>query len=497
MRRVVMASICAAVVWFGIMELGGGALRQGQLAQQAAGTSYTKTVSLQYEARTLLSGGPGASRAGTGTEAGEGFKADDEKAETSEAAEAEGPEVGDAAQAVGVDQAAQGDQAKEANQAAQAAGEAQAVQEGKLAKANGGEGESGADRQRGKIVYLTFDDGPSRHTPEVLRILEQEGIKATFFVLGEHVEEYPEIAKRIVEEGHAIGNHTYNHKYEELYGSFGEFANQIIQTDNEIFKATGVRTTLMRAPGGSYRNMDQGYFEAMDAAGYSVHDWNVDSGDSKRRGVPASEIVANIKASRIADTLNVLLHDSTGHEESVKALPQIIQYYKALGYSFEVLEDDVKPMQFQVAEQSKWSRGKLKASDRERLVAFGRELDASGQRQLSAYREPALIVHRGEERLVLEANQYRLIDGAIQVPLLSLTEWLGAEAELDTSSGVVEASFMGKRVFWISDAWPPADAEHQADVEVPLRATLGEFGLLIEDYVYTKDQREVWIQEHP
>ncbi|WP_240647220.1 polysaccharide deacetylase family protein [Paenibacillus nanensis] len=498
MRRVVTASICAAVLWFGVMEFGGGLLHQEENALDRHQSGYSETVSLEYETRPLLSGsGEGADAASedglhpekavyrpdydgaidSSKETPTVQQGTGENANTDEKAE---PETG-AAGVVGKGAKS----AKQEDASSETKSEPNAKPETKAA----------SEPKSGKVLYLTFDDGPSRYTPEVLDILKREGVKATFFVLGEHVEQYPEIAKRIVEEGHAIGNHTYNHVYEKLYGSFGDFASQIMRTDDAIYEAAGVRTTLVRAPGGTYANFDKGYFDALEAAGYRVHDWNVDSGDSKRRGVPAAEIMSNIKESRIADTLNVLLHDGVGHEESVKALPQIIRYYKELGYSFEVLSDEVKPMQFQLADRPKWSRGAVRDKDREMLVSFGKQLDASGERNLSPYREPALIIHRGEETLVLESDQYELIRGVIHVPLLTLTEWMGGEAELDEESGVIEAFMLGKRVFWMTDTWPPKEEDESLMMDVPLRATLSEFGLDITDYVITSERREVWIEE--
>lgn len=221
-----------------------------------------------------------------------------------------------------------------------------------------------------KVVYLTFDDGPSKYTAEVLDVLKREGITATFFVLGSGVEKYPDVVKRIAEEGHSLGNHTYDHKYDVLYGSFDSFAAQIIATEEAIFNASGIRTSLVRAPGGTYLNFDQGYFDSLAAAGYMVHDWNVDSGDSKRRGVPADEIVTTIKGSKLHDKLNVLLHDGSGHGESLKALPEIIAYYKNLGYSFLPLTEQDKPMQFKLASKPKWSRGAVTEAQTERLVEY-------------------------------------------------------------------------------------------------------------------------------
>lgn len=517
MRRVVKASICAAVFWFGVMEFGGGLLYKGEAARSLGQTSYVQTVSQQYEARPLL-GEPAEGDAKENPEqaaAGSGDKQQGH-ASTSAGKKAENPDStqelenkgagSDAKLAAASNGNTQGGKLAEAG-----TGSAGHSNSEKASQSNNGAsgGEAGtkhssqtasqpatepASAAKKKVVYLTIDDGPSKHTPEVLDILKREGIKATFFALGEQVERNPDIAKRIVEEGHAIGNHTYNHKYEKLYGSFAEFASQVMRTDDAIYAATGLRTTLLRAPGGTYANFDQGYFDALGAAGYRVHDWNVDSGDSKRRGVPSAEIIANIKKSKLADTLNVLIHDSAGHEESVKALPAIIHYYQNLGYTFEPLDDSVKPMQFQTASKPKWSRGKVTDADKAAIIKYGKELDASGERQKSAHREPALIVHRGDATLVLEAGQYRLASGSIYVPLQELVEWMGGAAEQDEQSGVVEASLAGKSLFWMIDTWPPSE-EKGTHLDVPLRATLGEFGIDIDDYAISKDRREVWIRE--
>lgn len=434
MQRAIKLFICAAVFWVGLMMLEGKTFHNRESLRVSERTSFTETVSLPYKARPLL-GKPISY--GLGTQSANGGKV----------------------------------KALSLNNKGQAA-----------AAGNG------------KTIYLTFDDGPSNNTPQILDILNKEGIKATFFTLGERVARNPDIAKRIVKEGHAIGNHTYNHHYKQLYGGFEEFANQVIQTDDAIYAATGIRSTLLRAPGGTHGNFDQDYFEALEAAGYRVHDWNVDSGDSKRRGVPAKEIFANIKGSKLADTLNVLLHDSTGHVESVKALPAIIRYYKELGYSFEVLDDKVKPMQFRVAKKLKWDRSAVSEQEKARLISFGKALEVSGKRQQSSWREPALIVHRGENSLVLDREKYSLIEGSIYVPLKELTEWMGGSADLEGEFGVIEASLSGKRMFWIADSWPSAKKGEPRRIDVPLRATLGEFGFGIESYVYTEDRREVWLQ---
>jgi peptidoglycan/xylan/chitin deacetylase (PgdA/CDA1 family) len=205
-------------------------------------------------------------------------------------------------------------------------------------------------------VYLTFDDGPSKLTPQVLDLLKEYEVQAKFFVLGQLVEEREETVRRIVEEGHAIGNHTYDHRYKSLYGSFLSFFGQVEKTGGILTRITGKPVRLLRAPGGTYGNFDDFYFRNLREAGYSVFDWNVDSGDSKRRGVSAEEIIRNVKNSKPAgDEVVVLLHDGSGHEESVKALPEIIRYYMEKGYRFGVLDESIKPVTFR-AGKLKWDR---------------------------------------------------------------------------------------------------------------------------------------------
>ncbi|WP_128100256.1 polysaccharide deacetylase family protein [Paenibacillus sp. DCT19] len=114
-----------------------------------------------------------------------------------------------------------------------------------------------------KTVYLSFDDGPGVHTREVLDILSKEEIPATFFVLGEQAQRNPELIRAIVEDGHAVGNHTFNHNYKQLYSDFKEFWKQIKQTEEVIYGITGLRPNLVRAPGGSYGHFDQSYFDLL------------------------------------------------------------------------------------------------------------------------------------------------------------------------------------------------------------------------------------------
>ncbi|TLS51342.1 polysaccharide deacetylase [Paenibacillus antri] len=239
-------------------------------------------------------------------------------------------------------------------------------------------------------VYLTFDDGPSKWTPQVLDVLKEYGVPATFFVLGEQAEAREETIRRIVREGHALGNHTYDHKYEDLYGSFASFWEQAERTNDILENITGERVSLLRAPGGTAKNFDAFYFYYLEKAGYKIHDWNVDSGDSKRRGVPASEIVANVKRTKLAHEMNVLLHDGAGHEESAKALPDIIEYFREQGYRFAALTEETKPISFKVT-KPKWSRA-VSEAEHARLLAL-----------VEPSRDVAILSAASEERVPLRA----------------------------------------------------------------------------------------------
>ncbi|MBR4695314.1 MAG: polysaccharide deacetylase family protein, partial [Selenomonadaceae bacterium] len=101
----------------------------------------------------------------------------------------------------------------------------------------------------------TFDDGPDeKNTPAILDILKKEQAKATFYVLGRSAQTYPDVVRRIFEEGHAIGNHSYDHEYGKLYASTGNYLAELEQTDDVLRNLIGVRPLITRAPGGRMGN---------------------------------------------------------------------------------------------------------------------------------------------------------------------------------------------------------------------------------------------------
>ncbi|AIQ56098.1 polysaccharide deacetylase [Paenibacillus borealis] len=289
-----------------------------------------------------------------------------------------------------------------------------------------------------RVVYLTFDDGPSAVTPQVLKILQEQGVKATFFVLGEQAASRPEMINAIWEQGHAIGNHTYNHNYHDLYSGFTEFWRQIKQTEETVRGITGVRPQLVRAPGGTFGHFDNTYFYLLKQAGYEVMDWTVDSGDSSRRGVPAAEIVQNSVAELDSPSVVLLLHDGSGHEQSAKALPAIIERYKAAGYEFGLLDAQSAPVQFRVSAQAAaLQRVKPSTAWISANIVPNAELFAPGK---------PLALEVGRLETVLKPGEYNFRDGQYSVPLRAAVERLGGQVGWDTATRSGKVSWNGRTV---------------------------------------------------
>jgi len=182
------------------------------------------------------------------------------------------------------------------------------------------------DDPNGKYVALTFDDGPSAEvTPHVLDTLSKHGAVATFFMLGNEVDTYPNVAKRVADEGHEIGNHTRDHKDLTKLGP-GGIHSEISDTSNTIKQATGVRPYLVRAPYGAYNDA---VLHNIANNGNALALWSVDSLDWKSRNANAvyNEVIQNITSGAI-----VLMHDI--HPTTADALPELLTSLEKQGYQF-------------------------------------------------------------------------------------------------------------------------------------------------------------------
>ncbi len=204
-----------------------------------------------------------------------------------------------------------------------------------------------ADTAAGGICYLTFDDGPSNNTLKILDILDAYGIKATFFVVGTAKREYmPQITNR----GHAIGLHSTTHKYDVIYKDINSYLADIQGISDIVYNATGVRSNIIRFPGGSSNAISAQYCAGimtdltarMPSLGYSYYDWNVSSGDASAARVPAATIVKNVlNGAKGKSSICVLMHDNGGKTTTVEALPAIIEGLDAMGFRFAPLTAEV------------------------------------------------------------------------------------------------------------------------------------------------------------
>lgn len=179
-----------------------------------------------------------------------------------------------------------------------------------------------------KPIALTFDDGPwPKTTAQVLDILKKNNVKATFFVVGRQVQTHPQLLKRIVADGHALGNHTWSHQYHR-YDQIGA-AREIERTTELVYKLTGIKTVLFRPPGGILNN---GLADYAHRQKYGVVMWSADSLDwrYRRPATLADRVIKEASAGGI-----VLMHDGGGdRSKTVQALPQLIAQLKKRGYKF-------------------------------------------------------------------------------------------------------------------------------------------------------------------
>ncbi|MEH2323876.1 MAG: polysaccharide deacetylase family protein [Nostoc sp.] len=181
-----------------------------------------------------------------------------------------------------------------------------------------------------KVIALTFDDGPSpKNTAQILEILKKNNIKATFFMVGEMVKYFPQVAKLVAADGHVIGNHTWHHWYFQMDGATA--SSEIDRTADIIYKTTGEKTTLFRPPGGFLNN---GLAQYAKKEKYAVMMWSEESGDAERHSPQVPMLVKNVLKEAKPGAI-VLLHDGGGNRsKSVKALPEMIAGLKAQGYRF-------------------------------------------------------------------------------------------------------------------------------------------------------------------
>ena len=184
-------------------------------------------------------------------------------------------------------------------------------------------------------VYLTFDDGPSKYTEEILDILDEYDVKATFFVLGKENEHSIEMIREIAERGHTLGMHSYSHRYADVYRSVDDFSADFYRIYAYILENTGIQSTCYRFPGGSSNtvsDLDMHVFaDFLAEQEIEYYDWNLSSGDGGSVLLDVDTLVRNSTQDiEKHETSIILMHDAASRPTTVEALPQIIENILAM-----------------------------------------------------------------------------------------------------------------------------------------------------------------------
>ena len=194
------------------------------------------------------------------------------------------------------------------------------------------------------VIYLTFDDGPSYVTEKILDILDEENVKATFFVTSAN-----KYTKRAYNSGHTIGLHSYTHNYSYIYKSSKNYFSDLNKISDKVYNVVGIRTKIIRFPGGSSNTISRNYNKGIMTyltkevinRGYTYFDWNVGSNDTGKYSNNSNKIYYNVVNNLSHDKTNiVLMHDSSGHDASANALRKIILYGKENNYTFKAITEN-------------------------------------------------------------------------------------------------------------------------------------------------------------
>jgi peptidoglycan/xylan/chitin deacetylase (PgdA/CDA1 family) len=210
----------------------------------------------------------------------------------------------------------------------------------------------------GKKVYLTFDDGPSIYTDDILDILAEYHVKATFFVIGKEDKSSKDIYKRIVEEGHTLGMHSYSHVYKKIYNSIEDFDKDFTKLWKLLYDTTGYKPSIFRFPGGSdnlvNKNGMEDFIRYLNEGYVTYFDWNVVNGDATGVEYTKEQLIDNVlEGVAIKGTSIVLMHDSQTKETTVASLPELLDVLISEGAEILPIDEDAPPIQMIKAESLK------------------------------------------------------------------------------------------------------------------------------------------------
>lgn len=192
-----------------------------------------------------------------------------------------------------------------------------------------------------KVAYITIDDGPSKYTNQILDILKENDVKATFFMIDGNMRRYKEEVKRVIEEGNSLGFHSVSHDIHKLYETPEATLDEFETCNETLYELSGKTSKLIRLPYGSKPYMPEDSYEKLVDSGYLIWDWNLDTLDWKSS---TDQIVSNILYyGRERKEIIVLMHEK---EQSIEALNNVIKVLKERGYTIMPISEHSNPKNF-------------------------------------------------------------------------------------------------------------------------------------------------------
>jgi len=187
------------------------------------------------------------------------------------------------------------------------------------------------------VVYLTFDDGPVPEiTSQILDILKEYDVKATFFMLGSYAKRNPELTKRVYDEGHTIGSHSHTHQ-KSMFSSLSNFKSEVDQSVSVLEEITGDKIKYFRIPYGT--KIGQSYKDYLAEKGLTIVKWNCESYDSRVNTKTPEQILEGVKSTKPSKgDVIVIMHDTYGKQKTVDALASVIEYFQSINYEFKRFE---------------------------------------------------------------------------------------------------------------------------------------------------------------
>ena len=204
---------------------------------------------------------------------------------------------------------------------------------------------SGRDEPKNKVVYLTFDDGPSPFSGDIIELLDKHHFKATFFMIDGNIRRFPEAAKLMVKSGEAVGLHSVSHDVKRFYASVHSVLGELEQNRNTLKEISGVDSYLIRTPYGSVPRMTPKYRKAVIEKGYSMWDWNIDSKDWYfKDGRYVTSVIEQLRRiEHHQEPIVILLHE---RKETLANLPKLLDFLTKNGYKSHAINSSMTPFQF-------------------------------------------------------------------------------------------------------------------------------------------------------